>query len=87
MEKTNYVYIVVHSWTRTYDSGDFVKVFNAHKKAQDFAKQLFDEIVEGLEGYEEDYEIEEELDSYSVYKDGYYIEDHDEIMIYKTEIN
>ena len=76
------VYIVVHEWNIEGNNGIFVKVFDTLEKARRFMKEVFNEIRNDVPNYEYD----QSARSCSVWKSGFFAEDHDLIVIQDKEI-
>lgn len=88
------VYVVLENWVVDYDSGSTMEVYDTKEKAlEDFNERIRNARIDMNFNVDEDEQVEEssiveekDEDSYCIYEDGYYSNNHISIRIEEKEV-
>ena len=88
------VYVVLENWVVDYDSGSTMEVYSTKEKAlEDFNERIRNAKIDMNFEKNEDEQIEDssiveekDEDSYCIYEDGYYSNNHINIRIEEKEV-
>ena len=80
----NFIYGVFEDWCIDYEDGSTKQLFKNYEDA----KKTFNECVQGVQELKDTLNIEDvsEEDTYCIYEDGYYSNNHYNVEIKKLEV-